>query len=148
MVWGCIGTNGTGNVEFIEGIMDKMKYLNILKKHLKQSAQKLKTPRVYHFQQDNDPKHASYLVQEWLLYNVPKLLKTPPQSPDLNPIEHVWGELKSKLLNYNCRNKDELKLKLREEWDNISPSYIQKLIESMPRRLQAVIEAKGYATKY
>lgn len=39
-------------------------------------------PRVYFFQQDNDPKHASYLVQEWLLYNVPKLLKTPPQSSD------------------------------------------------------------------
>lgn len=105
-------------------------------------------PPVYYFQQDNDPKHASYVVQEWLLYNIPKLLKTPPQSPDLNPIEHVWGELKTKMLNHNCTNVNELKLQLREEWEKISPSFINKLIESMPRRLQAVIEANGYATKY
>ena len=127
MIWGCIGANGTGSIEYIDGIMDKIKYLNILKKNLKDSAEKLKMPQVYYFQQDNDPKHSSYIVQLWLLYNIPMMLKTPPQSPDLNPIENVWGEIKSRVANNNFTNIEDFKRNLREEWGKHSSFYIKTL---------------------
>ena len=89
MVWGCMSAAGTGNLVFIDTVMDQNVYLNILKENLKQSALKLGMPSV-----DNDPKHTAYKVKEWLLYNVPKQLKTPPQSPDMNPIKNLWWILK------------------------------------------------------
>ncbi|XP_054087736.1 uncharacterized protein LOC128922137 [Zeugodacus cucurbitae] len=96
MVWGCMAASGVGNLEFITDKMDKYMYLNILKKNLRPSVQKLGLDSSrFLFQQDNDPKHTSYLVREWLLYNC-KQLQTPPQSPDINPIEHIWDLLKKK----------------------------------------------------
>lgn len=93
MLWGSMAASGTGNFEFIETIMDKMKYLDILTRNLRQSAENLNLPSEFYFQQDNNPKHTSHVVREWLLYNVKKKqLKTPPQSPDLNPIENLWGD--------------------------------------------------------
>lgn len=148
MMWGSMAASGTGTMEFIETTMDKMGYLNILKRNLQPSVQKLGLPRVYYFQQDNDPKHTSYVVREWLLYNVPKQLKTPPQSPDLNPIEHLWCEVKNRLKNVNPTNKKDLKSAIQNIWENIPSSVTKKLVESMPRRLQAVLEAKGGHTKY
>lgn len=93
LVWGCMSANGVGNLVFVDGIMDKMKYLDILKNNLKQSAQKLNLGSSFIFQQDNDPKHTAKIVQLWLLYNCKMQLHTPPQSPDLNVIENLWSEL-------------------------------------------------------
>jgi len=47
----------------------------------------------FKFYQDNDPKHKSRIVQEYLLYNCPKVLHPPSQSPDLNPTENLWNLL-------------------------------------------------------
>ncbi|GFW79272.1 transposable element Tc1 transposase [Trichonephila clavipes] len=90
-VWGCMAATGVGNLVIIDGIMNQYSYLNILKNNLSQreSASKLRLDGSFPFQQDNDPKHTARVVREWLLYNVRKQVKTPPQSPDLNPIEHL-----------------------------------------------------------
>ena len=42
------------------------------------------------FLQDNDPKHTTHNTKLWILHRVPQHLQTPPQSPDINPIEHLW----------------------------------------------------------
>lgn len=72
MIWGCISSNGVGRLEFIETIMDKYAYLNVLKRNLKQSVDELGLGREYYFQQDNNPKHTADIVKLGLLYDVPK----------------------------------------------------------------------------
>lgn len=148
MVWGAISAAGPGNLHIIEGIMDHRYYIDVLKSNLSTTAEKLGLGNDYYFYQDNDPKHKAYNVRSWLLYNCPHVLETPPQSPDLNPIEHVWSHLEQKLKSRQISNKKELVVALKEEWSNISPEYCRKLVESMPNRLRAVIQQKGLPTKY
>ena len=75
-------------------------------------------------------------------------LKTPPQSPDLNVIENLWSLLEKAVQKHQTSNKEHLKEVLQEVWATISPKITRNLEDSMPRRLEAVIKAKGYATKY
>lgn len=148
MVWGCMSSAGVGNLCFVDGKMDRFGYLNILKENLKQSAEKLGILENFAFYQDNDPKHKSNVAQMWLIHHCPKLLQTPAQSPDLNVIEHLWEELARRVYKSKFKTLDELKEGLLEAWYSIEPEVCKNLVNSMPRRLQAVIDSKGYPTKY
>ena len=148
MVWGCMASSGVGELIFIDEIMDKYVYLNILKQNLLKSTQKLNLPRDFYFQQDRDPKHMAYIVRQWIIYNTAHTLNTPPQSPDMNPIEHVWNELEKRIRKHNITSKSELKKVLLQEWSNIVPEFTKKLVHSMPRRLKEVLKRKGLPTKY
>lgn len=148
MVWGCVSSAGVGNIHFIDGKMDRFQYLDILKQNVKQSAEKLGILDSFSFYQDNDPKHTSHVAKLWLVYNCPKLLQTPAQSPDLNVIEHVWEELARKLYKNKYNTLAQLKEGIEREWNNITPEFCANLVHSMPRRLEAVIKAKGFASKY
>lgn len=148
IVWGCMSAAGVGELEFIDGIMDKRYYMDILKRNVKKSAEKLKLPDSFTFQHDNDPKHTAYDVRMWLAHHIKHTLPHPPQSPDLNPIEHLWEELDRRVKKRSISTKAELKVALMEEWQNIGAETTQKLVSSMPNRLEAVIKQKGLATKY
>lgn len=148
MVWGCFSAAGTGNLVFIDGIMNKSSYLDILKANLKASAEKLGIGQNFKFYQDNDPKHTAHVVREWLLYNCPKVMKTPPQSPDMNPIENLWQILDVAIRKRPISNQAQLKAALIEEWANISTAVTSKLVKSMPKRMEAVIKNNGSPTKY
>ncbi|KAK4513557.1 uncharacterized protein ATC70_005560 [Mucor velutinosus] len=103
------------------------------------------------FQQDNDPKHTSNLVKDYLLEQPYQVMEWSPQSPDLNPIETMWALLKRRLNEYETATKgmNELYERVTEIWyDQIKPEECQKVIESMPQRIAAVIKAKGKWTKY
>jgi len=148
MVWGCFSAQGVGCLAFIDTTMTADGYIKILKDNLHQSAEKMKISKSFKFYQDNDPKHKAYKTREWMLYNCPKVLETPPQSPDINPIEHLWDYLDRKVHESPISNKNELKQRLKEEWEKIPLEYLQKLVASMPDRLKAVLKAKGKHTKY
>ena len=115
MVWGCMGWNGVGVLAEVEGRMDAKQYVDILGENLDKSRKKLKVEKKKAiFQQDNDPKHTSNLAQKWFKDNKIDLMEWPAQSPDLNPIEHLWNILKCKLNKYEEPPKGVYEL--WEEW--------------------------------
>lgn len=148
LVWGCFAASGVGSLVFIEGIMTADSYIEILRQNLHSSAEKLNIRKTFKYYQDNDPKHKAHKTREWLLYNCPRVLQTPPQSPDLNPIENLWDYLDRAIRTTPITSRAHLKQRLQEEWDRIPVSYLQKLVASEPQRLRAVIQAKGLHTKY
>ena len=105
-------------------------------------------PLVQRFQHDNDPKHTSRVVTEWLQSNEVRILKWPAQSPDLNPIENLWEIVDRKIRTQNYTRKENLSDAVIREWQNISKETIDSLIGLMHRRCEAVIKNKGYPTKY
>lgn len=102
------------------------------------------------FQQDNDPKHTSTTAKQWFKDHGIIVLDWPSYSPDLNPIEHLWSIVKRRLHDFDHppSSMHELWLRIQQVWNNISIDDCQKLIESMPRRIEAVYKAKGSWTKY
>ncbi|KAF2364168.1 Transposase Tc1-like [Trinorchestia longiramus] len=109
MVWGCFSASGVGKLHIIEETMNGSKYREILEEQLLPSARLLKLKRGWKFQQDNDPKHTANEPKEWLRMKKIKILEWPIQSPDMNPIENLWRELKLKIQNRGPINNTELK---------------------------------------
>jgi transposase len=148
MLWGCFAAGGTGALHKIDGIMRKEHYVDMLKQHFNTSVRKLKLHRKWVFQMENDPKHNSKVVAKWLKDNKVKVLEWTSQSPDLNPIENLWAELKRRVCARRPTNMTQLHQLCQEKWARIHPTYCGKLVEGYPKRLTQVKQFKGNATKY
>lgn len=151
MIWGCMTAHGPGFMCRIEGMMDQHLYKEILEDELFQTIEwyHMDADRVI-FQQDNDSKHKARSVREWLNEQPFEVMEWPPQSPDLNPIEHLWATLKRGLNQYERPPKGMIELweRVQAEWDKIDKEVCLNLIESMPNRIDAVLKAKGRWTDY
>jgi hypothetical protein len=147
MAWRCISSRGVGWLAFIERIMDKYEYISILANNLKALAEDMGL-RSFVFQQDNDQKHTSKYVRDFFESEWVELLQLPSQSPDLNPIKHVWAHIKRVLRGKVFPNKEELKSTLMVIWNGISQQTISNIVGSMPKRVRAVLKADGKNTFY
>ncbi len=94
------------------------------------------------------PAHTVKGTKSWFNDHGVTVLDWPANSPDLNPIENLSGIVKRKMRDTRPNNVDELKATVKETWASIPPQQCHKLITSMPRRIEAVIKAKGAPTKY
>ena len=128
--------------------MDAPKYTKILEASLLPFINEC-YPRGHRLQQDNDPKHTSRHVQNFFEQNGIVWWKTPPESPDLNPIENLWGSLKHYLRStYKPRNLDDLKQGIQQFWMSLTPEVCQRYIGHLHKVIPKVIEEQGNPSGY
>jgi len=147
-VWGCFADGKIGKIHLIDGIMDRHVYLDILKEVAKPCCEELFPDDDYMFMQDNDPKHTSKSVLRWIKTNINTIDWWPAQSPDLNPIENLWSKLNKACRGRQCCSEEELFNTLKTAWNNLDPTYLTKLVESMPNRMFEVLKSRGGPTRY
>jgi hypothetical protein len=151
MIWGSMSIHGPGVVCKVEGRINQHQYREILEQNLFQTIHKFHLdPSSIFFQQDNAPVHTTKMLMEWFSQQCFTLLPWPSQSPDLNPIEHLWAILKRALNRYDHPPSGMVELwdRIVEIFYSITSDDCRRLVESMPCRIASVIKAKGKWTKY
>ncbi|KAL0146748.1 hypothetical protein M9458_058088 [Cirrhinus mrigala] len=123
-------------------------YQDVLEHFMLPAADQLYGDADFIFQQDLAPAHSAKDTSTWFKDHGISVLNWPANSPDLNPIENLWGIVKRKMRYARPNNAEELKATIRATWALITPEQCHRLIDSMPRRIAAVIQAKGAPTKH
>jgi transposase len=146
MLWGGISLRGKTNLSVVVGTMDSIVYQDIIDENLPTMFELY--PEGFTLQQDNARPHTSRSTTEFMKKKKILVLKWPAGSPDLNPIENVWGIMKRKIERAGKKTVAEWKEEIQKIWEEINHDILRSLVESMPRRLRMVIEAKGETNKY
>ncbi len=148
MIWAAMSSAGVGPLCFLKSTVNAAIYQEILVHFMLPSADKLYGDADFIFQQDLAPAHTAKGTKSWFNDHGVTVLDWPANSPDLNPIDSLWGIVKRKMRDTRPNNADKLKATVKETWASIPPQQCHKLITSMPRQIEAVIKAKGAPTKY
>jgi transposase len=150
MLWGCMTSQGLGRKIFVKGMINSLKYQEILSEGLLFTLEDIHSHGEWIFQQDLASPHSSKSTHKWFLDNDINTLEWPANSPDLNPIENVWNRIKFMIRKTKPlpRTKQELQDLISKLWEDFSPNFCENLIKTMPKRCREVIKSKGYPTKY
>ncbi len=151
MVWGIFSWHTLGPLVPIEYRLNTTVYLSIVADHVHPFMTKVfpssdaTSSRIMH-------RHKTQIISDWFLEhdNEFTLPKWPPQSPDLNPIEHLWDvvEREIHIMDVQTTNLQQLRYTIMSIWTKTSEECFQHLVESMPRRIKAVLKAKGSSTRF
>ncbi len=148
MIWAAMSSAGVGPLCFLKSTVNAAIYQELLEHFMLPSADKLYGDADFIFQQDLAPAHTAKGTKSWFNDHGVTVLDWPANWPDLNPIENLCGIVKRKMRDTRPNNADDLKAAIKATWASIPPQQCHKLITSMPRRIEAVIKAKGALTKY
>lgn len=147
MVWACFSYTDKSSLYFLphSTTVNAKRYLKVLELHLPKA---LKFTRSRNFLQDKAPPHIAKSVQNYLKSRGINTIYLPGNSPDLNPIENLFSQLKAKVERQNIRSIPQLKRSIKYHWTRLDQQYLKNICTSMPRRLKAVLDRKGGMTKY
>ncbi|KFM67651.1 Transposable element Tcb1 transposase, partial [Stegodyphus mimosarum] len=147
MVWGMFSWHSLGSLIIVEGTMDQYKYASVLADHVHPYMRIVFPQDDGIFQQDNARCHTAASVRAWFEEHQDEftVLPWPANSPDLNPIEHLWDHLDRvvRAMDPQPRNLAQLATALESAWLNIPENTFRDLCDSLPARLAAVRSAKG-----
>lgn len=152
MVWGAFSSSSRTPMCFISHRMTSTTYTELLENELIDLLENTMEEGAI-FQQDNAPIHVSRESREWFSAKQIPLLAWPACSPDLNPIENLWAIMARRVYGTAAdqrtfNNALELKIRIKEVWNELEDDMLQTLVESMPNRIFEVICKNGGATKY
>jgi len=151
MVWSCISTKGTGRLYIVQGTMKQDQYKTVLQTRLiPQLREWFPNGERVTFMQDGAPCHTAKSIKEFLVNENIPLLEWPGNSPDMNPIESIWELVKRRVSAEIITTKQKLTERLIEVWcrDPEVKELTLNCINSMPRRVKALLKSKGASTKY
>ncbi len=139
MVWGCISAYGMGSLHVLEGTMNAERYIKVLEQHMLPSRRRV-------FSRTMQNHITAAITTAWLRSR--RVRVELACSPDLSPIEKIWCINKWEIHQRWPQTLQQLGTYIRQEWDQIPTPKLQKLITSMPRRLQTVLKRRGDATAW
>lgn len=147
-VWGGISLRGATRVIMFSGIINAPRLAVVLEAGLLPFIQE-HFPDGHRLYQDNDPKHASQHIEDFFEQHNVNWWPTPPESPDLNPIELVWGSMKQYLrAHYKPTNLDELKAGIQRFWLSLTPDVCGRYIRHLKKVIPKIIEVQGNPSGY
>ncbi|CAF4160979.1 unnamed protein product [Rotaria sordida] len=149
-VWACFARNGFGKIVcFKQNLTSKFCCEEIYGKALRQSARQLfgRDPD-FELLEDNDPKHRSKQSKNWKHEHGIKCLPWPACSPDINPTENLWNILKIRVAMKKPNNIPSLIRLIKREWNKLPLEFCNNLVQSMEKRIEALILAYGDCTMY
>jgi transposase len=147
-LWGCICVKGLGHAELYVDTLNARRYQNILALNLVSSAQQFWPQGQWWFQQDNWSVHTAGTSQAWFHNHGIDLIDWPAWSPDLNPIENLWSDLKRRVYTHHAKTMEELEHWIGMEWQATDLNFISHICSSMPQRLQLVLDNNGHKINY
>ena len=151
MVAGAISWFGkTSLIRIAKGVkMGADEYISTLEEGIVPDIQEIAGNEPWVLAHDGAPSHRAKKTQKWLKDGgFSALSGWPPNSPDLNPIENIWGIMKEEIQRQEPKTEEETWLAARRSWDAISLEYVRRLLGSWGRRLSAVVKSQGGHTKY
>ena len=150
MFWGCFSWNGLGPIVPIVGSVTGQTHVKIINEYVVPTLHEYFPDGNGIFQEDNAPPHRAKVAVAARRNAKIVTLEWPAQSPDLNPIENIWAEMKMMVRRRTPPppNVKVLERYVKDTWNDLPPEYYKKLIDSMPRRIEAVIEVNGNRIGY
>jgi transposase len=147
-LWGCISAQGLGHAEIYADSLNAHRYQTIIGLNLVSSARQFWSTGQWWFQQDNWTVHTAGTSQAWFHNHGIDLIEWPAWSPDLNPIEELWHDLKQRVYGRNPKTIEQLEHFITEEWAATDLDFIAHICRNMLHRLQAVIANNGHKIPY